>query len=448
MAIKTYRARSISAALAQIKTDLGPEAVILHTRTQRVGGVLGIGAQTITEITATADMRLARAAAPPRPRPTSATREAPASTARPHSAAAARVLAQKHAAARAAAEIPKGVAQDVAQIILPKAPFAREQPAPAVAQVVEPKPAPAPAAAPQADQFAAEIASLKKMVAHVLHAQRGAPGAIGPEALERLYLDLIERDVAAELADQVIAKLKTDLSPEQQQDSDQVRTAAQKHLASFIPVGDAVPPPWKRADGERPFAVALVGPTGVGKTTTIAKLAATYKLKHSLRVGLITCDTYRIAAVDQLKTYAGIIDVPVEVASTPAEVRTACKKLGDVDVILIDTAGRSQRAADRLEETRSLLDAASPDQTHLVLASSAEKGVLMQAADRFGALTPTHVIFTKLDEAVSLGVLLNIARRIHAKLSYVTMGQEVPEHIEAGDAERLAKLVLEGEMVA
>ncbi|MCA9292180.1 MAG: flagellar biosynthesis protein FlhF [Phycisphaerales bacterium] len=445
MAIKTYRARSISAALAQIKADLGPDAVILHTRTHRVGGVFGIGAQTITEITATADMRLARAAAPPHPRPTQSTRP-PAVPARPNSAAAARALAQKHAAARAAAQIPKGVAQDVAQMVLPKAPPQATSSGGTVAQVIEHKPVQQPA--PQTEQFAAEIASLKKMVAHVLHAQRGAPGAIGPEALERLYLDLIERDVAAELADQVVARLKTELTTEQQQDAEVVRTAARKHVASFIPVGDATPPPWRPAKGDKPFTLALIGPTGVGKTTTVAKLAATYKLQHGLRVGLITCDTYRIAAVEQLKTYANIIDVPIEVASTPDDVQAALKKLQGVDVVLIDTAGRSQRAADRLAETRMLLDAAAPDQTHLVLASSAEKGVLMQAAERFGALAPTHIIFTKLDEAVSLGVLLNVAQRINAKLSFVTTGQEVPDHIEPGDAQRLATLVLEGELVA
>lgn len=448
MAIKTYRARSISAALAQIKSDLGPDAVILHTRTQRVGGVFGIGAQTITEITATADMRVARAAAPPRPRTTAAVRQAP-TPAHPTTAAGARALAQKHASVRAAADIPRALAQDVARMVVPKAPPPQPASGGAV-QVVEPKPVhqPADAPLPQADLFAAEIASLKKMVAHVLHAQRGAPNAIGPDALERLYLDLIERDVASELADQVIARIKADLSLEQQRDPAAVRASARKHLAACIPVGDATPPPWRPAKGDKPFTVALVGPTGVGKTTTVAKLAATYKLKHALRVGLITCDTYRIAAVDQLKTYASIIDVPLEVASTPDEVRAAMANLRDVDLVLIDTAGRSQRAADRLAETRALLDAAAPDQTHLVLASSSEKGVLMQAAERFATLTPTHVIFTKLDEAVSLGVLLNVAQRINATLSFVTTGQEVPDHIEAGDADRLAQLVLEGELVA
>ncbi len=443
MAIKTYRARSVSAALAQIKTDLGPEAVILHTRTQRVGGVFGLGAQTITEITATADMRIARSVAPPRPRPAIASR--------PASAAAVRILAQKHAALRTP-DLPPRVAQDVARLVVPKAP----KPSASSGGVFPSRQAPTPekfqsppqAPAPQADQFTTEIASLKKMVAQVLHAQRGAPGTAGPEAIERMYLDLIERDVAAELADQVVGRLKTELSHEQQNNPDAVQHAALKHLASFIPMGDAVPPPWKQSGADKPFIVALVGPTGVGKTTTVAKLAANYKLKHNLRVALVTCDTYRIAAVDQLKSYASIIEVPLEVATTPDDVRAACNKLKDMDVILIDTAGRSQRATERIIELRALLDAASPDQTHLVLASSAQKSVLMQAADRFKVLSPTHVILTKLDEAVSLGVLFSVAQRIDAKLSFVTMGQEVPDHIEAGDALRLAARVLEGELVA
>ena len=192
------------------------------------------------------------------------------------------------------------------------------------------------------------------------------------------------------------------------------------------------------------MTIALIGPTGVGKTTTVAKLAASYKLRHGRRVGLITSDTYRIAAVDQLRMYADIIGVPLKVATTPDDMVTAVEAFRDYDVILIDSAGRSQRDRQRISELAALMDAARPHETHLVLAGNGNENVLIEAVESFGAANPNRVIFTKLDEAVNFGVLLNVARRVPLKLSYVTTGQEVPDHIEAGRPDRIARLILEG----
>jgi flagellar biosynthesis protein FlhF len=200
-----------------------------------------------------------------------------------------------------------------------------------------------------------------------------------------------------------------------------------------------------RGSDGRPLTIALVGPTGVGKTTTIAKLAATYRLKQGRRVGLITCDTYRIAAVDQLRTYAGIINIPLRVAMTPAEMRSACAAMADCDVILIDTAGRAPKDAARLGELRALIGAASPHQTHLVLSSSTAEASLLDAAERFAPLGCDRVILTKLDEAVSFGVVVNVLKRLNTRLSFVTTGQEVPDHIEAVTPDRLARLVMGAE---
>ena len=191
------------------------------------------------------------------------------------------------------------------------------------------------------------------------------------------------------------------------------------------------------------MTIALVGPTGVGKTTTVAKLAASYKLRHGRRIGLITTDTYRIAAVDQLRMYADIIGVPLKVALTSDDMTTAVESFRDRDVILIDTAGRSQRDRPRISELSRLIDAARPHETHLVLAGNGNESVLIEAAQNFGAASPNRVIFTKLDEAVNFGVLLNVARRVSLQLSYVTTGQEVPDHIEVGRSDRIARLILD-----
>ena len=186
----------------------------------------------------------------------------------------------------------------------------------------------------------------------------------------------------------------------------------------------------------------MVGPTGVGKTTTIAKLAATFKLKQKKNVGLITLDTYRIAAVDQLRTYANIIGIPLHVVTGSDELRNALRKCAGCDVILIDTAGRSQRDDPRLKELRSLIDIADPHEVHLVLSSTCAQPVLMEIVDRFSDVRADRIIFTKLDEAVSFGVLLNVARTVNKRLSYVTTGQEVPHQIEPSSPTRLASLVL------
>src|SRR5262249_55200672 len=150
------------------------------------------------------------------------------------------------------------------------------------------------------------------------------------------YLKLLEAEVAAEIADEVAGQVRDELEPAELGDPEVVQQAVLRRLAAYIPVC-AEPVKIGRAGDGRPLTVALVGPTGVGKTTTVAKLAATYKLRHGRKVGLITCDTYRIAAVDQLRTYANIIGLPLRVVMTPAEMRSACAALSDCDVVLIDT---------------------------------------------------------------------------------------------------------------
>jgi flagellar biosynthesis protein FlhF len=159
-------------------------------------------------------------------------------------------------------------------------------------------------------------------------------------------------------------------------------------------------------------------------------------------VGLITIDTYRIAAVEQLKTYARIIDVPLEVAVTPDELKDAVARLSDRDIILIDTAGRSQRDAIKVKELRSFFNAVRPDEVHLVLSSTGGERVLAETIERFQEIGVDRVIFTKLDEAIGFGVILTCLQKVDAKLSYVTTGQDVPDDIRIGEGKALAELIL------
>jgi len=307
---------------------------------------------------------------------------------------------------------------------------------------------PAHASAPSAPQGAntaieAELAALRRMVTQVLQTSRAGGVAQQPDALTDLYAQLIENELASELAEQVTSAVREELNREELASPDIVRQSILRHLATYIPVSRSLTPAGRMEDG-RPLTIALIGPTGVGKTTTLAKLAATYKLRRGKRVGLVTCDTYRIAAVDQLRTYANIIGLPLKVALTPADMRQACEQLSDCDVILIDTAGRSQRDIGKIGELRDLVDAAAPHQTHLVLSSTHSERVLAEAAAKFVDIKPDHVIFTKLDEAVSVGLIVNTLHRLQARLSFVTTGQEVPDQIELGNADRIARLVVDG----
>jgi flagellar biosynthesis protein FlhF len=216
---------------------------------------------------------------------------------------------------------------------------------------------------------------------------------------------------------------------------------AQSLLAQLLPRSERPSRPGPQKDG-RPLTLALTGPTGVGKTTTIAKLAATYKLRLGMRVGLVTADTYRIAAIEQLRTYANIIGLPVKVAMTPPELQAAVDAFDAVDVILVDTAGRSQRDQSRLEELRQLIAAAAPHETHLVVSAALSEGVLHCAVEKFRSLSPNRIIVTKMDEGVELGAVMNVLVRAGLPMSYLTTGQEVPDDIEPADGLLFARAIL------
>lgn len=429
MNLRTYHAPSIAEALGQIKRDLGPSAVILHTRTYKRGGILGFGGRTAVEVTASSNVNVVN--------PLVRKGKAPVEPARPRTDhlrkayGATAPMTDGLTAPNTSPEAPKIVTPnlDVYQ------PAAREVASAVVsAATVE---------APDPSLVREELASIKRLVGQVLRTSGGRAAPALPESLTALYLRLIEAEVATEIADVVVAEVRDELTARDLEDADRVRDSVLRRLERYIAVCENVPDPGRMPDG-RPLTVALVGPTGVGKTTTIAKLAATYKLRHGKRVGLVTCDTYRIAAVEQLRTYANIIGLRLNVALTPPEMASCCSSLNDCDVVLIDTAGRSQHDGDRLTELSALLQAAKPHETHLVLSGASSESVLLRAAERFSVAQPNRVILTKLDETVSFGVLVNVAHRVGASLSYITTGQEVPDHIEPGRADRLARLVLDG----
>ncbi len=268
-----------------------------------------------------------------------------------------------------------------------------------------------------------------------------APGS----PLDIAYARLIEQEVAKDLAERITSEVERELRAAvdagDEPSAETVRLAFERRIKALLPSDDL--DSMRMLPGKHGARrIAFVGPTGVGKTTTLAKIAAQLSLKHGLRVGIVAADTYRIAAVDQLRTYAEILGIRVEVASSPTEAARACERLGDVDAILIDTAGRSQNDRMKLSELRAFLAGAQPDETHLVLSATASARTLAREAEAFGVVGVDRLVLTKLDEAASFGTLISLVERLGTRVSFLTHGQEVPDHIEIARGGRLAALVM------
>ncbi len=189
--------------------------------------------------------------------------------------------------------------------------------------------------------------------------------------------------------------------------------------------------------------IALIGPTGVGKTTTVAKLSAGFRLQQKRKVGLLTIDTFRIAAVEQLRSYAEIMDLPMQVVQKPDQMQAALDALSDVDLVLIDTAGRSPRLGAAIRQLRAMLGVARPDEIHLVVSGTSSSHATQRIMQGFGEIKPTSLILTKLDETEQVaGVIATLMENQAPPVSYLTTGQQVPDDILVASGQVLAQYLL------
>lgn len=279
--------------------------------------------------------------------------------------------------------------------------------------------------------------SIQRMLESLNKARHlGGDSEVPPE-LFQLYTELLDSDVEEEISRDLIFGVRRHVKPEQLHDHDYCKSM----LTGLVEADFRTASPIKPTPGRR-RVVALVGPTGVGKTTTIAKLAANFRLRDGIKIGLVTVDTFRVAAVEQLRIYAEIIDLPMKVVTSPLEMRRALDELVGLDLILIDTGGRSPRDELKIQELKSLLAEAQVDEVHLVLSLTAGVSSLRAACEKFATANTTALILTKLDEAAGMGSLLTAARKLPLPVSYLTTGQDVPDDIECANASRMARLVL------
>lgn len=262
--------------------------------------------------------------------------------------------------------------------------------------------------------------------------------------LRMVYNKLIESEVDEEVANIIIEDI--DASMKKEANIDNIISAIYQKI--ILKLGE--PEVVNTENGKT--VVFFLGPTGVGKTTTIAKLASEFKLNRGIQVAMITADTYRIAAVEQLNTYAGILDVPVSVIFSPDELIDAINKYSEYDLILVDTAGRSHRNTEQLSEVKQLITATQEAglgvniEKYLVLSATTKYKDLLNITEAYNDIDNFRLLFTKLDETNAYGNILNIRVHTGAPLSYVTSGQAVPEDISVVNVQEMAKCLISGEV--
>jgi len=399
-------------ALRMIKEELGPDAVILSTRQIKPGkGAFGMLGRPILEVTAAADLETAAPAVE-----RAAGYDAPPPGRAPRGAAG-------HAPARARERTPERV-PDHGPILALQADVdsLREELA-----LLGRRPRPT-----GQESLTRDVKALSEKLDRLLEQtsrfdrMRLAPG------LQRLHDHLEAADLDRGLAARILTFLQEKL--------DAGTVAPGREMEAF---GELVRRTVKVAGplriGDGPRVLALVGPTGVGKTTTVAKLAARFALKDGARVGLITLDTFRIAAVEQLKTYAKIMGVPIRVALDAAGFRAAVEDLADRELILVDTAGQSPRDEAALAELLGLFPPEVPVEVHLVLSVTTRARDLEKILKHYADLKASRLVLTKLDETECHGPLLGLPVVSRLPLSFLTTGQNVPDDIEEATAEAVAR---------
>lgn len=195
---------------------------------------------------------------------------------------------------------------------------------------------------------------------------------------------------------------------------------------------------------KKPKIISLVGPTGVGKTTCIAKLAVISKILHNLDIGLISIDTYRLGALDQLKILAEVSNIDFLVAYEPSDMPKLMAKFRKKDIVFIDTVGRSQKNASLLKGINDFLSAVSVDEIYLVQSATTTLKTMVDIAEKFKVINYDGIIFTKIDEAVAYGNILNVVHKFNVPIKYLTNGQVIPDDIIAADSEFISKMIYSG----
>lgn len=392
-------------AMAQVKAELGIDAVILHTRRFHKGGFLGYLGKEMVEVTAAVD-------------------DAPA-------AQAASAAAPSAPPAGAQPLVPKTMVKKYAQAAMAEPPAAVEAPTEPETSELSHKEEEPDAQRRRIEELQRELDSMKQLLERVM----SEPPQERVETVS-LYDALVEQEISEKTARQITASVS---DPEVLENKD--LPEAVDYLEMYLDHA------LQKASGivlepGKTKIVALIGPTGVGKTTTVAKLAANFVLEKGCSVALITADTYRISAVEQLRTYSDIIGIPLEIVYAAVDLEQAIEKHRDKDLLLIDTAGRSQHNAFQMGELRDLLAIGERIEKHLVLSATTKRKDAADIVRKFSGCMPDKILFTKVDETSAVGLIVELLLQHPLTPSYFTNGQSVPDDIVLANARNLAELLL------
>ncbi len=413
MKIKKFVGRSFQEAFNRMKEELGEDAIILNSRTIKSGNSIDFAGRKPThEITAAVD----------------------------------RVTKEPALAGEPDRNLPLGALQAAYRRPAPKS----FSPASLPEDVPAPKPGKAVrrltdekilAQLGQIHELRDEIQDMRKVLTEVADFLKYSRMPALPKLFKNLLKNLVNKDVHEDLAKALVQTVysRTDAADYQRAE------IIQKNLLALLERMIRIGKPLEEVK-RRPYVVSLIGPTGVGKTTTVAKLAANAKLHADKKVALISADTYRIAAIEQLQTFANIANIPMSVAYSPEEMREAIFQFRQKDIIFIDTVGRSQKHEQHLRDLQKFVDSANPDEVHLVLSLTSGLKTVLDVMKRFAIMRPNRLIFSKLDEAASSGNILNVLYKHQIPVSYLTTGQTVPNDIQPAGIQTIAKVILNGSL--
>lgn len=383
MRLKTYVVNNISEAMPIIKKDLGTEALILNTKKVKTGGFLGFFQKEKMEVIAAVESK----AVQKQPE-----KEVP---------------------------IPPRKAMDLSESIAKGADAYSTAYAPSVAGNPN-------------MELIHELKHIKQFMMSVMEDDRL------PKPLAGVNQQFLKQEISPPVRSDLISRLMSKVEKPGEFTDAQMKKAAREEIIHLINEYEK-----KAATNPKdPKVICFIGPTGVGKTTTIAKIAADYMLTKDKQVGLITSDTYRIAAVEQLKTYGNILNIPVRVVDTYEELTGAMEELKDCDVILMDTAGRNYQQKQYIDELDQLLNNKNDIQINLVLSLTSKYEDMKRIIDNFNSIKMEQLLLTKKDETSSVGNILNLLHDYGIPLKYITTGQNVPDDIVTVTPQLIANFIL------
>ncbi len=457
MFVKSYIVKDMSEAMEKIRRDHGPEAIILSNRELKQKGIGGWFKKPLIEVMVAYEMVSEKRSYPekiaqPKPAAIPERNAQPALTVVPSSRATIEPsftpaqfdkLVAKHEekTEKDDAEERKQFYDRLNEIKVVASNAAAKANASPPASVPVSAPVSMPASVPSQTVTSASASAPAPASFMAVQAPVIAPAPVvkkQPQKLNtevtRIYETLVENDVHYSVA-RKIARRTQELSARAGEDPLRV---AHSLIAEMFGECATI-----RLKKYRMNVIALVGPTGVGKTTTLVKLAGLFNIDQNLKVGFVNTDTYRVAAQEQIKTYAEIMDIPLHTLYSPEEMECALSQLDDRDVVLIDTAGKSMVNKEYVKEVESYMNQSSADEILLTVSASMGFSACKAFLDQFAFLKNAKLVVTKLDEMVSWGNVLNIAYLAQRPIAYVTMGQNVPYDIERFDVKKAVNNILE-----